>query len=229
MKSRNGSVVATKTAEAESALSLDETAAVDPGGHPSPHAATIGRGPAGVAPPVEPDGRRSPFASLLISLRQDVLGGFRWLFVNWFAGSRLVPRVVRFALLRVAGVRLESPNLVSGYLIETRSLRIGRGTFVNWGCTFEGSGSITLGEGCHIGPEVMFVTSTHPWNENGHVERRADYLPVRIGDRCWLGARSMVLPGVAVEDDVVVAAGAVVTRDCEAGGLYAGVPAHRIR
>ncbi len=229
MKGRNGSAVATGTAEVESALSLDEPAAARAGGHPSSRVAANGSGPACLAPPAQVDGRQSPFTALLISLRQDVFGGFRWLFVNWFAGSRLIPRVVRFALLRVAGVRLESPNLVSGYLIETRTLSIGRETFVNWGCTFEGSGSITLGEGCHIGPEVMFLTSTHPWNENGHVERRADYLPVRIGNRCWLGARSMVLPGVVVGDDVVVAAGAVVTRDCEAGGLYAGVPAHRIR
>jgi acetyltransferase-like isoleucine patch superfamily enzyme len=39
----------------------------------------------------------------------------------------------------------------------------------------------------------------------------------------------MLLPGVVLGDDVVVAAGAVVNRDCVAGGLYAGVPARRVR
>ena len=44
----------------------------------------------------------------------------------------------------------------------------------------------------------------------------------------WLGARAVVLPGVTIADDVVVAAGAVVTRDCPTPGTYAGVPARPI-
>ena len=39
----------------------------------------------------------------------------------------------------------------------------------------------------------------------------------------------MVLPGVTIGDDVIVAAGAVVAADCAPGGVYAGVPARRIR
>jgi acetyltransferase-like isoleucine patch superfamily enzyme len=39
----------------------------------------------------------------------------------------------------------------------------------------------------------------------------------------------MIMPGVTIGAGVVVAAGAVVTKDCEAGGLYAGIPAKRLR
>jgi maltose O-acetyltransferase len=52
---------------------------------------------------------------------------------------------------------------------------------------------------------------------------------VTIGDRVWLGVGAIVLPGVTIADDVVVGAGAVVTRDCPVPGLYAGVPAVRVR
>jgi maltose O-acetyltransferase len=52
---------------------------------------------------------------------------------------------------------------------------------------------------------------------------------VRIGDRCWIGARATILPGVSIGDGTVVAAGAVVTKDCEPDALYAGVPARRLR
>jgi maltose O-acetyltransferase len=45
----------------------------------------------------------------------------------------------------------------------------------------------------------------------------------------WMGARVTVLPGVTVGDGCVIAAGAVVTKDCEPGGVYAGLPARRIR
>jgi maltose O-acetyltransferase len=55
------------------------------------------------------------------------------------------------------------------------------------------------------------------------------YHGVRIGDRCWIGARATILPGVSIGDGTVVAAGAVVTKDCEPGAVYGGVPARRLR
>jgi acetyltransferase-like isoleucine patch superfamily enzyme len=53
--------------------------------------------------------------------------------------------------------------------------------------------------------------------------------PVRIGDRVWIGANALVLRGVTIGDDVVVAAGSVVTRDLPPLCLAAGVPARPIR
>jgi len=66
----------------------------------------------------------------------------------------------------------------------------------------------------------------------GAPERRAGAVggkPVAVGNGCWIGARVMVMPGVSVGDGCVVAAGAIVTKDCEPHGLYAGVPAQRVR
>jgi acetyltransferase-like isoleucine patch superfamily enzyme len=53
--------------------------------------------------------------------------------------------------------------------------------------------------------------------------------PVRIGDRVWIGADSMVLRGVTIGDDVVVGAHSVVTSDLPAGVLAVGAPAKPIR
>lgn len=53
--------------------------------------------------------------------------------------------------------------------------------------------------------------------------------PVRIGDRVWIGADSLVLRGVTIGDDVVVAAGSVVTADLPPRCLAAGAPARPIR
>ena len=54
-------------------------------------------------------------------------------------------------------------------------------------------------------------------------------LPVKIGDGVWIGANATILPGVIVGDGCFIAAGALVTEDCEPDGFYAGVPARRIR
>jgi acetyltransferase-like isoleucine patch superfamily enzyme len=53
--------------------------------------------------------------------------------------------------------------------------------------------------------------------------------PVRLGDRVWIGANALVLRGVTIGDDVVVAAGSVVTRDLPDRCLAAGVPARPLR
>lgn len=49
--------------------------------------------------------------------------------------------------------------------------------------------------------------------------------PVKIGNNCWIGANSVILPGVTIGDMVIVAAGSVVTKDIESNVMVAGVPA----
>lgn len=53
--------------------------------------------------------------------------------------------------------------------------------------------------------------------------------PIRIGARCFIGGGSMILPGVTVGDEAIVAAGAVVSNDVPARCIVAGNPARVIR
>jgi acetyltransferase-like isoleucine patch superfamily enzyme len=50
-----------------------------------------------------------------------------------------------------------------------------------------------------------------------------------IGERCFIGARSLILPGIRVGDGSIVGAGAVVTRDVPPGSIVAGNPARVVR
>jgi acetyltransferase-like isoleucine patch superfamily enzyme len=76
--------------------------------------------------------------------------------------------------------------------------------------------------------QALFVTSTHDLLDTGRYGA-ARGEPVRIGNRCWIGARAVVLAGVTICDDVVVAAGSVVTRSIDQPGIYAGVPARLVK
>ena len=49
--------------------------------------------------------------------------------------------------------------------------------------------------------------------------------PVRIGNNVWIGMNAIVLKGVTIGDDCVIAAGAVVTKDVPPGTIVAGNPA----
>ncbi len=146
------------------------------------------------------------------------------LLVNTVAGNRAVPRAHRFALYRYAGLDIRTPNINSGVIFTGKSIQIGRGTFVNWGCFFEG-GPITIGERCQIGMQALFTTGHHPRLNDGSLSAAGERLDIVVGNDCWIGARAILLPGVQVASNVTIGAGSVVTKDLTEPGTYAGVPA----
>ena len=184
---------------------------------------------AGLRPLTEEQLRRK-YRAAAAALPANLRPALRWLRRGPFVTSPLLPLTVRRNLLRAGGVRLGP--LVTGLercWFESGQVTVEAGAYVNAGCWFEGHGRIVIGRDCLLGPEVMILTSTHAFGPDGEVARESSFRDVSIGERCWLGARAMVLPGVSIGAGTVVAAGAVVTRDCEAGARYAGVPARRLR
>jgi acetyltransferase-like isoleucine patch superfamily enzyme len=164
------------------------------------------------------------------ALRLDASIALRHLLLNVIAGSALVPRPLRHLVYLLCGLDVRTPNVFSGTRITGRDLHIGQGTFINHECYLDAArGRIEIGRDCHLAPHVMVLTATHDVGGAGEVSREAGYLVTTIGDRVWLGARATVLPGAVVESDCIIAAGAVVKGRCEAGGVYAGVPARRVR
>jgi len=108
-------------------------------------------------------------------------------------------------------------------------LEIGAHTYINRNCFIDLSAPVIIGDGCVISLEVALITSSH---EISNATRRAGAVTARsieVGNGTWIGARATVLPGVTIGSGCIVAAGAVVVRDCEPNGVYAGVPARRIR
>lgn len=77
-------------------------------------------------------------------------------------------------------------------------------------------------KGVHIGDDTYIAFDaailTHDMARNLHVD-------TKIGARCFIGAKSLILPGVTIGNEVVVAAGSVVTRDIPNNSLVAGNPA----
>jgi maltose O-acetyltransferase len=146
------------------------------------------------------------------------------------AGSPFVPSVARWAMYRVSGLRVATPNVREQCVMHNSHVSIGKGTFLSRAAFFEGSGQVSLGEQCQVGPECTFLTSHHDVRKGD--DRLKIALPhsrdVTIGDRVWVGARVTFLPGCSVDSDTVVAAGAVVSGHLESGWVYGGVPARRI-
>ncbi|GAB3950547.1 DapH/DapD/GlmU-related protein [Streptomyces sparsus] len=93
--------------------------------------------------------------------------------------------------------------------------------FINQNCTFLDYAGIRLGERVMVGPRATFITVGHPVDP----EERRGWLsggPIDVAENVWIGAGAMILPGVSIGRDAVVAAGAVVTEDVPPATLVTG-------
>lgn len=86
---------------------------------------------------------------------------------------------------------------------------------------------VELGRGTYIGPNVGLITANHnPLNLDQHLEAK----PIYLGENCWIGMNSVILPGVTLGPNTVVGAGSIVTRSFPDGyRIIAGNPARSIR
>lgn len=80
--------------------------------------------------------------------------------------------------------------------------------------------------GIHVGPYSYVAFETRLLT---HDRTRGLYLHTRIGANCFIGGRSLILPGVEIGDNCVVGAGSVVTKSVPPRSIVAGNPAKVIR
>jgi acetyltransferase-like isoleucine patch superfamily enzyme len=86
---------------------------------------------------------------------------------------------------------------------------------------------VTIGHDCFIGHGVVFINDT--FKEGGPaMGDKSKWKETNIGDRVSIGSNSTILP-VDICSDVVIGAGAVVTKNITTPGFYAGNPAKLIR
>lgn len=88
-------------------------------------------------------------------------------------------------------------------------------------------GHITIGRGTYIGPNVGLITANHdPTDYDKHLPAKH----IVLGEKCWIGMNSVVLPGVTLGERTIVGAGSIVTKSFPEGHcIIAGNPARIIR
>lgn len=107
---------------------------------------------------------------------------------------------------------------------------IGNNNAFNNNVSIVAMGKITLGDRCLIGDQVGIIDCDfHEINPQTRNRSVGLILPVSIGNNVWLGSRVMVLKGVTIGDNSVIAAASVVTKSLPANCIAAGNPAKVIR
>ena len=93
-------------------------------------------------------------------------------------------------------------------------------------------GPLQIGDNVMMGPDVIIYTSNHETSDTTLSMSEQGFTNperVTIKDDVWIGARAIILPGVTIGHGVIIAAGAVVTKDVPDWAVIGGVPAKVIK
>lgn len=137
---------------------------------------------------------------------------------------------------RGSSVRMFSTLIVKSPVRRSKfisSLRIGDNTYIGeYNNIRAAGGSITIGNNCLISQHISIVASNHGIEKDKLiVEQRwpEDKINVVIEDDVWIGANSVILPGVTIHKGAVIGAGSVVTKDVPEYAIVAGNPARILK
>lgn len=136
--------------------------------------------------------------------------------------SSSLPKARRRGLNRLSGLRNALVGLRRSVLVKV------------WGMDIHPTAQLSLSAkmdrtfpiGVHVGKNSYVAFEARILC---HDRTRGLYLHTRVGENCFIGGRSLILPGVEIGDGCVVGAGSVVTKSVPAGCVVAGNPARVLR
>lgn len=110
-----------------------------------------------------------------------------------------------------------------------KNTHLGNHVYANFNLTLVDDSDIYIGNYVMFGPNVTIATAGHPILPALREQVYQFNIPVTIGNNVWIGAGSVILPGVTIGDNSVIGAGSVVTKDIPANVVAVGNPCKILR
>lgn len=171
-------------------------------------------------------------------IKNERLVLFVYSLFSYFSGMlwnvlEVLPPFLRNMIFRLIFKRFGRQSLLDYrcYVRYPWRVSIGDNVAVNRNCEFYPSmqsdeGIITLEDNAVLGPGVVLLTASHDYTSL----RLPDISgPIMIGRHAWVGAKSIILPGVRIGEGAVIGAGSIVTKDVPAYCIAVGNPARVIK
>jgi len=110
-----------------------------------------------------------------------------------------------------------------------KNVHFGNNVYANYNLTLVDDGHIYVGDKVMFGPNVTVATANHPV-EPGLRSKAFQYnKDVHIGENVWIGAGTVIVPGVSIGKNTVIGAGSIVTKDIPDNVVAVGNPCRVIR
>ena len=139
-------------------------------------------------------------------------------------------KAVEAAIRELFGSAGKDPAVLPGFACDNgKNIHVGEEFLANYNVTILDIAPVSIGDYVMIGPNTLITTVNHPMSPKKRRRHLGQAKPVTIGNDVWIGGGCTILPGVAIGNNVVVAAGAVVTKDVPDNCLVGGIPAKFIR
>lgn len=138
--------------------------------------------------------------------------------------------VLNLIVQKIFRINSHIPWMVHYTSRVTGDVKVGRNVWISFavsgGCYIQGLNGIFIGDDTIFAPGVKIISANHEQEKFSDIVRSS---PIMIGKRCWIGANAVILPGVKLGDDVIVAAGSVVNKDFASNSVIAGIPAKFVK
>lgn len=132
-------------------------------------------------------------------------------------------------------VRIDDESKILDFtFIDGKYVTIGKYVIITWQCLIEGRMHTTIGNRVFIGPGTKILSSTYKFQGFYTCEFLPDDVhdtewgDVTINDDAYIGANSVIMPGVTIGEGALVGSNAFVNKDLEPWGIYVGSPVRRI-
>lgn len=113
--------------------------------------------------------------------------------------------------------------------LDYSNLRVGNGCHIGKNCFFDLRGRVEIGDHSVVSMQNTFITHMDAGNSKWSSLYPAGNQDIRVGEHCYIGARSTILMGVTLGANSLVAAGSLVIRNVDQGSRVGGSPASALR
>lgn len=135
---------------------------------------------------------------------------------------------IRRFLLRLFGAQI-GPGVIIKPGVRVKypwRLTVGADSWIGEDCWIDNLEQVTIGSNACLSQGAYLCTGNHDWSDSAFA---LIVKPITIGDGAWIGAMSVIGPGVVLGDYAVAMAGSVVTSNIPPFDIHAGAPARLAR
>ena len=153
-----------------------------------------------------------------------------WYFTNIlvFKSSFFTSYSIKRRVLKIFGAKIGKnviikPNVNIKYPWK---LQLGNHVWIGEGAWIDNLDSVIIGDHCCVSQGALLICGNHDYTK---ITFDLVVKPIVLEDGVWIGAKSVVCPGVVVGTHAILTAGSTISKDMQAYSIYRGNPAEKVK